>query len=206
MKVLSRTRPTDSSQDDLWHLPGGPLDRHDPSVNTAATIPATIRIRAIEPGDRAALTRFYEGLSPESLNRRFHGACRGIGDKAAGQFCGPDHEHREGFVAVLPADETGVSPIVGHLCLEPSGSDEFEMAIAVADDVRRQGLGRAMLAASIGWAQAHGIGRLRASMRWSNSAIISLVRTAGCPVIWSTPPGGGLEAILDVGATLSSAA
>jgi GNAT superfamily N-acetyltransferase len=175
-------------------------------VNTAATLPATIRIRAIEPDDRAALTGFYGGLSPESLNRRFHGACRGIGDKTAGQFCGPDHEHREGFVAVVRSDINGASRIVGHLCLEPSGSDEFEMAVAVADDVRRQGLGHAMLAAAIGWAQAHGIGHLRASMRWSNPAIISLVRTACYPVTWSTPLGGGLEAIIDVGATRSSAA
>jgi acetyltransferase len=171
-----------------------------------ATFPPTIRIRPIEPDDRAALTRFYEGLSGDSRNRRFHGACRGIGDQAAGLFCGPDHEHREGIVAVQPSDESGVARIVGHLCLEPSGSDEFEMAIAVADDVQHQGLGRAMLAASIAWAHAHGIGHLRASMRWTNGAIIALVRGAGHPVTWSTPPGGGLEAIIDVGVTISTAA
>lgn len=171
-----------------------------------ATFSATIRIRAIEPDDSEALSRFYEGLSGESLNRRFHGACRGIGDAAAGLFCGPDHEHREGIVAVLPADETSVARIVGHLCLEPSGSGELEMAIAVADEVQRQGLGRALLAASVEWAHAHGIGHLRASMRWTNPAIIALVRSTGFPVIWSTPPGGGLEAIIDVGTTMSSAA
>ena len=169
-------------------------------------VPASITIRPIRSADRAALTRFYEGLSADSLNRRFHGACRGIGDGAAGLFCGPDHEHREGIVAVLPADELGESRIVGHLCLEPTGPDELEMAVAVADDVRRQGLARALLAASIVWAQAHGIGHLRASMRWTNSAVIALVRTAGYPVTWSTPAGGGLEAVIDVGATMTSAA
>jgi GNAT superfamily N-acetyltransferase len=80
------------------------------------------------------------------------------------------------------------------------------MAVAVADDVRRVGLGRAMLAASIGWAQEHGICHLRASMRWGHSPVISLVRTAGYPVAWSTPTGGGLEALIDVGAAMSTAA
>lgn len=173
---------------------------------TTVTVPTPIRIRAIEPADRGALTRFYEGLSQDSLNRRFHGACRGIGDPAAGQFCGPDHEHREGIVALLPADDAGVERIVGHLCLEPTRADELEMAVAVADDFRRQGLARALLAASTAWAQAHGIGHLRASMRWTNSAVIALVRDAGYPVTWSTPVGGGLEAIIDVGATVTSAA
>ena len=107
---------------------------------------------------------------------------------------------------MLPADELGESRIVGHLCLEPTGPDELEMAVAVADDFRRQGLARALLAASIVWAQAHGIWHLRALMRWTNSAVIALVRTAGYPVTWSTPAGGGLEAVIDVGATIISAA
>ena len=172
---------------------------------TSATFPATIEIRAIEPGDRAALSGFYEGLSADSLNARFHGACRGIGDDAACLFCGPDHEHREGIVAVQ-AEEAGARRIVGHLCLEPSQPGELEMAIAVADDLQHRGLGRAMLSAAIVWAQAHEIGRLRAAMRWSNPAIMALVRASGYPVTWRSPRGGGLEAIIDVGVTRSSAA
>jgi GNAT superfamily N-acetyltransferase len=171
-----------------------------------ATLPATISIRPIRPDDRAALGRFYESLSPDSLNHRFHGACRGIGDRAAGQFCGPDHDHREGLVAVVGPAGTTASRIVGHLCLEPSQPGELEMAIAVADDFQRQGIGRALLVAAIDWARGHGIDRLRASMRWSNGAITSLVRSAGAPVTWHTPPGGGLEAIMAVGATASTAA
>ena len=179
---------------------------HHDNRTVATTFSPTIQIRPIEPDDRLALSRFYEGLSQDSLNRRFHGACRGIADTAAGVFCGPDHEHREGIVAVLPPDETGARHIVGHLCLEPSGSSELEMAIAVADELQGQGLGRALLTAAIAWAQAHEIRHLRASMRCSNGAIIALVRGAGHPVAWITSRGGGLEAILDVGAAMHSAA
>ena len=53
------------------------------------------------------------------------------------------------------------------------------MAVAVADDFHRRGIGRALLAGAIRWAHGHRIRRLRASMRWSNGAIISLVRSSG---------------------------
>jgi GNAT superfamily N-acetyltransferase len=197
---------SDPGERDLRHLSERVANPHDRSMATTATLPATIRIRPIGTDDRAALGRFYERLSPDSLNRRFHGACRGIGDRAAGQFCGPDHEHREGLVAVVGPDGTAGTRIVGHLCLEPSEPGELEMAIAVADDFQRRGIGRALLVAAIDWARGHGIGRLRASMRCSNGAIISLVRSAGAAVTWRTLPGGGLEAIMAVGAARSTAA
>ncbi len=171
-----------------------------------ATIPAAITIRPIEPGDRVALTRFYETLSADSLSDRFHGACRGIADRAAGRFCGPDHEHREGIVAVLPGEGGGPPRIVGHLCLEPNAPGEVEMAVAVADAFHRRGIGRALLAGAIRWAHGQGIRRLRASMRWSNGAIISLVRSSGHAVTWSTPRDGDLDAVLDVEASMSTAA
>jgi GNAT superfamily N-acetyltransferase len=202
--VGSGHRPSDPGWGDLRHLPLHEPDRHNRGVTT--TFASTTTIRPIEPDDRAALSRFYEGLSPDSLNRRFHGACRGIADTAACLFCGPDHEHREGIVAVQPSDDGSEPRIVGHLCLEPSGSGELEMAVAVADDVQHQGLGRALLAAAIVWAQGHKIGRLRASMRCSNGAIISLVRGTGYPVTWTTSRGGGLEAIIEVGSAVHTAA
>ena len=175
-------------------------------MHETAAIPATVTIRPIEPGDRVALTRFYETLSTDSLSDRFHGASRGIADKAAGRFCGPDHEHREGIVAILPGDGDGAVRIVGHLCVEPSAPGEVEMAVAVADDFQRRGIGRALLAGAIRWAHDHGIRRLRASMRWSNGAIISLVRSSGHAVTWSTPRDGDLEAVLDVEASMPTAA
>ncbi len=175
-------------------------------MNAPTTLPDSIRIRPIEPDDRAALTQFYERLSPDSLSDRFHGARRGIADTTADGFCAADHVRREGIVAVLAPDETGSSRIVGHLCLEASGPDELEMAIAVADDLQRHGIGRASLAAAIWWAQTQGMGHLRASMRWGNGAIISLVRAAGHPVAWTAPPGGGLEATIDLGTDAVSAA
>lgn len=175
---------------------------------TLAALP-TIQIRAIEPGDQAALKRFYGALSPTSLWRRFHGGCNGIGDPTAALFCGPDHEHREGFIAVLeetdPADPGG-STIVAHLCLEPSGPNEVEMAVAVADAWQRQGIGRRLLRAAAAWAERHAIDRLRASMLSTNVAILGLLRSTGRPVTLTMARGGVVDATIDVSTAVRPAA
>ena len=108
----------------------------------------------VQPGDRDALMQFYASLSAESISRRFHGASNGIGDRVARFFCGPDHEHREGLVAVLDEPGAPAPIIVGHLCLEPSGAREVEMAVAVADAWQRHGIGRRLLLAAIAWAES----------------------------------------------------
>ncbi len=175
---------------------------------TPATL-RSIRIRPIEPGDRDALSRFYGSLSPESLSQRFHGASIGIVDRAAVFFCGPDHEHREGLVAVLeePGARGALAPtIVGHLSLEPSGAHEVEVAVAVADAWQRHGIGRRLLVAAMAWAERHRIERLRASMLSTNLAILGLLRSMGHTVTLSMPGAGVVDATIDLPTALRPAA
>lgn len=168
--------------------------------------PAPIRIRPIEPGDRDALMQFYTGLSADSMARRFHGASNGIAERAARFFCGPDHEHREGLVAVLDEPDALTPTIVGHLCLEPSGAREVEMALAVADRWQRHGIGRRLLVAAMCWADEHGVDRLRASMLSTNAAILGLLRSMGRVVTLSMPGAGVTEATIDLSDALRTAA
>jgi acetyltransferase len=162
-------------------------------------------LRSITPGDPADLTRFYAGLSSDSRAARFHGAAPSLPEATAKFFCGPDHEHREGIVAEW-LDESGHPVIVGHVCIEPADSDVAEMAIAVADAWQRHGVGRALLACAIAWAQRHGIGRLTASMRSENAAVFALVRSMGYPITYGTVDGGTVDAVLDVRSSRSLAA
>lgn len=157
-----------------------------------------IWIRPIEAGDRDALMRFYAALSADSLALRFHGASNGIAERAARFFCGPDHEHREGLVAVLAEPPAAAPMIVGHLCLEPSGDREVEMAVAVADRWQRHGIGRQLLVAAMVWAEDHGVDRLRASMLSSNAAILGLLRSMGRVVTLSMPGAGVVDATIDL--------
>jgi L-amino acid N-acyltransferase YncA len=174
---------------------------------TVPSVPATIQIRPIRPTDLDRLEDFYAGLSVDSRNARFHGASRGIAATDARRFCGPDHLHREGLVAVI--DGEGVrdrGPIVGHLCLEPAAMGQAEMAVAVADAWQHRGVGRALLEGAVRWAEANGVDRLTASIRWSNPAIAGLLRSVHRRVTFRSTADGGTEAILDVGTILPAAA
>ena len=90
-------------------------------------------------------------------------------------FCTPDHDHREGFVAVIHATDGSGERIVGHLCLEPAGGHVAEVAVAVADDVQHQGIGRRLLDAGVRWALAEGFTTLTASAFLGNAPIHHLL-------------------------------
>ena len=105
----------------------------------------SVRVRAIAPADDEPLRRFYADLSDESRALRFLGPTPCLGPALANAFCRADHEHREGFVAVLQ-DSRGPERIVGHLCVEPFEDGETaEVAVAVADAMQRQGIGRELI-------------------------------------------------------------
>jgi len=154
-------------------------------------------MRSITPLDRTSLTAFYAGLSSGSRAARFHGTAPRIPEATATFFCGPDHQHREGIVAVRVA-ASGPPEIIGHVCIEPMEDGVAEMAIAVADACQGRGVGRAMLGRAISWAQEHGIARLRASILCSNTQMLGLLRSAGYPITYGDTSGGTIDAYLDV--------
>jgi acetyltransferase len=168
-------------------------------------LPAGVTIRKIHADDVSALERFYEGLSPDSTDARFHGAMHGIADRTARSFCGPDHVHREGLVAVA-RDAGGAEILVGHLCLEPTPDGDLEMAVAVADAWQHHGIGRALLVSAIDWARAHRFGCVQAAIRWSNPAIMSLLRSVDRPIVIRSDAGGELDAVIDLTGDLPAAA
>jgi acetyltransferase len=174
-------------------------------LNTAASSTG-MRIRPIRIGDRDELSRFYARLSPDSRLARFLAVSRGIGEDASVLLCRPDHEHREGFVAEpLDADQD-VPGIVGHICVEPGEFGVMEMAVAVADEWQRQGIGRALLLAVVEWARDHGIGLVQASMLATNSGVLALIASIGRPVHEAAPYGGVVLVTIDVGRPMPKAA
>jgi len=137
------------------------------------------RIRPIRRGDGPALAAFYAALSPESRRTRFFGACRSISDLQAERFARARQRGGDGWVAL---DATGT--IIGHLCLEPLPAREEhveEIAAAVADPWRGQGIGRALVDAGIASARRRGIVALEATMLTGNQAIHALLERSGLP-------------------------
>jgi acetyltransferase len=156
-----------------------------------------IDVRPILPSDRDNLELFYADLSPASRHSRFLGTVRGMSSAQSRRFCTPDHDHREGFVAVVHGGSShtgGCGPaglIVGHVCVEPDETGAAEIAIAVADAYQRRGVGRRLMAAAMGWARHAGIDRFTATMFASNVPIQRLIQALGLATR-SRPVGSGL--------------
>lgn len=161
-----------------------------------ATRDVSVTIRRIRPTDSVALRAFYAGLSDESRRTRFFGLTAGIGERQATLFCSADHDHREGFVAVVPAADGDAASerIVGHVCLEPDGPDTAEVSVAVADDLRHRGIGRHLVDAAIGWARDEGLAALSATMLADNPAIARLLTSLGLATV-SRPIGADVVAL-----------
>lgn len=165
----------------------------------------TIRIRPIRPADHDLLVELYGGMSADTRYARFLRATGCLSEVEADRFCGPDHEHREGLVAeVHGGSEDG--RLVGHLCLDPLEDGAFEMALAVADGHRRQGIGRRLLRAAIDWAAEHEVHRLHATMLATNTPILGLMRSMGLPLELGDPDAGVVTADITIDAALPSAA
>jgi GNAT superfamily N-acetyltransferase len=163
-----------------------------------------VRLRRITPADGDGLRAFYEGLSAESRRTRFLGPMTGIGERQSAWFCTPDHAHREGIVAVIRP--TGrPERIVGHVCIEPDGVATAEVAVAVADEMVRRGIGRRLVDAAVVWARLDGIGTLTATMLAGNPAIQRLLTGLALPCV-AVPIGSGvIEVRIELGAEQAAA-
>jgi GNAT superfamily N-acetyltransferase len=173
------------------------------------TLDATApRIRAIRATDSAELKRFYCALSTESRRTRFLYPSVGPTPTQCATYCTTDHDHREGFVAVVGTDRGRRERIVGHLCLEPDGSSAAEVAIAVAEEFQHRGVGRLLLAEGVAWARRERIAQLTATMFAGNAAIQRLLMGVGLPAR-ERYVGAGVSEItidLDVGGSVGNAA
>lgn len=140
-----------------------------------------VRVRRIRTTDAPAIEHLYAALSAESRRTRFFAVGAGVSHRQSVSFCTPDHDHREGFVAIACQATPGTERMVGHLCLEPAGPGVAEIAIAVADGSQHRGIGRRLMEAGIEWARAEGYLRLTATTFAGNAPIHRLLAGLGLP-------------------------
>jgi len=155
-------------------------------------------VRVIRPTDARELERFYAALSPESRRTRFFSFGSELSHGQSVCFCTTDHDHREGFVAIVDGGPVGQERIVGHVCVEPDGGGTAEVAIAVADGFHRRGIGRRLMAAGVAWARRERIARFTATMLASNAPIRGLLVALRLPTRVRLVGGGVAEVTIDL--------
>ena len=149
-----------------------------------------VTIRPIESSDWNGLLDFYRRLSADARYTRFLGMTSGIGGSVARRYSTARDRGADGFVAVLREVGPADGAIVAHLCMEPDRAGATEVAVAVADGMRRLGVGSALMAAAMRSAQSSGARRLTASMFAGNEPMRRLFLGAGGQLVHQSIDAG----------------
>ena len=138
-------------------------------------------VRVAEPGDAEALVRLAEAVSaePEGWLISTDGEWRSVGDERRYLKALRRYPHAAVYVAERSAD----GAIIGRLSLSrdahPASTHVADLGIMVAKDARRQGVGRELLRAAVGWAGEAGVRKLELHVFPWNTPALALYESFG---------------------------
>lgn len=136
---------------------------------------STLRLQAPGPADYEDIRAFYEQLSPQSRYFRFHGMGRAdIVARAAVESSGIDR------VSLIARHARRVIAACSYQGLREPGV--AEIALAVADDEQRRGIGTRMLEQLAAIGAERGVRRFDAAVLAVNRVMLSVFRNAGFAV------------------------
>lgn len=155
------------------------------------------RIRPLGRGDRHLLREGFQRLSPNSRRLRFFGVKKSLTEAELDFLTSPDGRDHIAFGAVsldasgkdVEVESVGVG-VARCIRLAPD-SDVAELAIVVADDLQRMGIGGRLLKQLMKAARRQGIRRFRCEVLAENNSMRALAAPLGGDPRWLD--GGVLE-------------
>ena len=145
---------------------------------------STVHVRPVRPDDEPALIEFFGALSPQSRAFRFFTAAASL-EGAARLTVDVDYESRYGMVATRGDGDH----LVGQGTYVATGPSRAEVAFAISDELKGQGVGTIMLAHLAEVASEHDISMFEAEVQLGNRRMIEVFRESGFPVETSSVPG-----------------
>jgi GNAT superfamily N-acetyltransferase len=132
-----------------------------------------VTIRPIRIADTEMEAAFIRQLSPQSKRYRFLGGVKELSTSELARLCDVDGSHSMAFVATIRDDgretEIGVSRYAPN-----SSADVREIAVTVADDWQRKGLGTTLMKQLIRSARDNGVKHLYSIDFADNAAMRAL--------------------------------
>jgi acetyltransferase len=161
-----------------------------------------VTIRPIRPEDEPLMVKFHETLSDRTVYLRYFGLLSlraRIAHERLVRICFGDYDREMALVAEQ-RDDDGRAEIIGVARLSRRHArDEAEVAIMVADNYQRQGLGSELLRQAVRVAQEEKIGAISGEMLPDNIAMQVILRRLGfhfqdrassvCARLEIAPPG-----------------
>jgi RimJ/RimL family protein N-acetyltransferase len=146
-------------------------------VRLEFSLPPGIRVRPLEPSDRAGVWALFKRLSPESRHQRFLGPKPRLSEKELTYLTSVDHRRHEALAAIDRRDGSIVG--VARYVQVPDRPAVADGAVAVADELQGRGIGTALVRCLIARARVNGFAVLTASTLWDNRPARALLRGSG---------------------------
>lgn len=139
-----------------------------------------VLLRPIAAEDEHAHERFFEHLAPQDVQMRFFHLIRHVSHRELVRLTHIDYDREMAFIATAPDSEgrpetLGVVRLVGDS--EDPGRAEF--AIIVRSDLKRQGLGHALMEKMIRYARGKGLREIYGEVLSENRPMIELGKKLG---------------------------
>jgi GNAT superfamily N-acetyltransferase len=134
----------------------------------------SVSVRPLREDDGERLRRLFFRLSPLSVYRRFMSPLPAPSEDGLRRLLDVDHSEREALAA-LDGDE--IVAVARYVRRPAPGSGAAEIAVVVADDWQRDGLGHLLLERLSGLARVRGIEHFQATVLGDNAPAMHLVRS-----------------------------
>jgi nucleotide-binding universal stress UspA family protein/GNAT superfamily N-acetyltransferase len=165
---------------------------------------ARATLRPIAPEDKPLVAASFERLSEESRYRRFFTTKNELSAAELDYLVDVDHADHEAIIAIDPS--SGEALGVARYIRSEDDAEVAEVAVTVADDWQRRGLGRALLHRLTYRARREGVHRFSALVQSDNPRALGLLADVGdtqteydggvVEVVIELPPQRGMGAQL----------
>ncbi|MEY9490932.1 acyl-CoA synthetase (NDP forming)/GNAT superfamily N-acetyltransferase [Streptomyces calvus] len=143
-------------------------------VHALLTDGTTVRIRRADAGDRGAVLRLYQEMSPESLRLRFFSVGSASASQAAERVSAP---HRAGYCALAAEHGGRLIGLAEYEALPEAAT--AEIALAVADAWHHRGVGTLLLEHLADAARTAGITAFTADALAENHEVLKVFHDLG---------------------------
>jgi acetyltransferase len=136
-------------------------------------------LRPIRPEDAPMHAAFFARLEPEDIRLRFFGPRRTIPPSEMARLTQIDYDREMAFIA-LDLSGSGEPAILGVVrTVTDPDNEEAEIAVIVRSDVKRRGIGRALVRKMIRYCTDRGTRVLVAHIMRENTAMLRLAEDVG---------------------------
>lgn len=150
-----------------------------------------VLISPLTPGDASLLIDAFERLSEESRRLRFLGPKASLTTAELRYLTAIDGHNHEALAALDP--ETGRGVAIGRWVRDPEHPERAEVAITVADDWQRRGLGKLVLSRLVDRAREEGVRTFTALVSMDNRGMQALLERLDGPATVDPKGDGAVE-------------